>query len=71
MYVHMPEKGSRSRYRLCEPPGGCWELNSDPLEEQSVLLITELSLWAQVFLYFNSSLEHDTLKEVCDTLLSN
>ena len=24
----------------CEPPCGCWELNSGPLEEQSVLLTT-------------------------------
>jgi hypothetical protein len=28
----------------CEPPCGCWELNSGPLEEQSVFLITEQSL---------------------------
>jgi hypothetical protein len=28
----------------CEPPCGCWELNSEPLEEQSVLLTTEPSL---------------------------
>jgi len=28
----------------CEPPCGCWELNSGPLEEQSVLLIAEPSL---------------------------
>jgi hypothetical protein len=28
----------------CEPPCSCWELNSGPLEEQSVLLTTELSL---------------------------
>jgi hypothetical protein len=28
----------------CEPPCGCWELNSGPLEEQSVLLTTESSL---------------------------
>ena len=27
-----------------EPPCGCWELNSGPLEEQSVLLTTESSL---------------------------
>jgi hypothetical protein len=27
----------------CEPPCGCWELNSGPLEEQSVLLTAELS----------------------------
>ena len=25
----------------CEPPCGCWELKSGPLEEQSVLLTTE------------------------------
>jgi hypothetical protein len=24
----------------CEPPCGCWDLNSGPLEEQSVLLTT-------------------------------
>jgi hypothetical protein len=28
----------------CEPPCGCWELNSGTLEEQSVLLPTEPSL---------------------------
>jgi hypothetical protein len=28
----------------CESPCGCWELNSGPLEEQSVLLTTEPSL---------------------------
>ena len=28
----------------CEPPCSCWELNSGPLEEQSVLLTTEASL---------------------------
>jgi len=28
----------------CEPPCGCWELNSGPLEEQSMLLTTEPSL---------------------------
>jgi hypothetical protein len=27
----------------CEPPCGCWELNSGPSEEQSVLLPTEPS----------------------------
>jgi len=35
------EEGIRSHY---EPPCGCWELNSGPLEEQSVLLTTEPSL---------------------------
>jgi hypothetical protein len=28
----------------CEPPCGCWELNSDPLEEQAVLLTSKPSL---------------------------
>ena len=28
----------------CGPSCGCWELNSGPLEEQSVLLTTEPSL---------------------------
>jgi hypothetical protein len=28
----------------CEPPCGCWELNSGSLEEQSVFLTTEPSL---------------------------
>jgi len=28
----------------CEPPCGCWELNSGPLKEQSLLLTTEPSL---------------------------
>jgi hypothetical protein len=28
----------------CEPPCGCWELNSGPPEDQSVLLTTEPSL---------------------------
>jgi hypothetical protein len=31
----------------CEPPCGCWDLNSGPLEEQSVLLTAEPSLQTQ------------------------
>jgi hypothetical protein len=39
----------------CEPPGGCWELNSSSLEEQSVLLTTEPSLQpCAQFLKYNS-----------------
>ena len=40
-------RGQRRRLSIsdgCEPPGGCWELNSGPLEEQPVLLTTEPSL---------------------------
>jgi hypothetical protein len=36
----------------CEPPCGCWVLNSEPPEEQSVLLITEPSLQPSIFLLF-------------------
>jgi hypothetical protein len=36
----------------CEPPCGFWDLNSGPLEEQSVLLTAEPSLQSPVaFLY--------------------
>jgi hypothetical protein len=37
-----PEEGMGSHYRwLWATPYGCWELNSAPLEEQSVLLTAE------------------------------
>ena len=35
----------------CEPPRGCWELNSGPLEEKSVLLTTEPPLQSVTILY--------------------
>jgi hypothetical protein len=35
----------------CEPPCGCWELNSRPLEEQSVLVTAELSLQPRIPLF--------------------
>jgi hypothetical protein len=31
----------------CEPPSGCWELNSEPLEEQPMLLTDGSSLQPQ------------------------
>ena len=34
----------------CEPPCGCWDLNSGPLEEQSALLTTEPAHQAQYLL---------------------
>jgi hypothetical protein len=37
----------------CEPPCGCWELNSGPSEEQPVLLTAEPSL--QPFFQYVSS----------------
>jgi hypothetical protein len=33
----------------CEPPCGCWDLNSGPLEEQPVLLAAEPSLQSRIF----------------------
>ncbi|EDL91225.1 rCG56442 [Rattus norvegicus] len=35
----------------CEPPCGCWDLNSGPLEEQSVLLTIEPSLQLREWYY--------------------
>ena len=36
----------------CDPPCGCWELNSGPMWEQSVLLTSESSLQSPDFLIF-------------------
>jgi hypothetical protein len=52
----IPEEGIRSQYS-CESPCGCQELNSGPLEEQSVLLTTEPSLQ----LLFGNNLTSRTL----------
>jgi hypothetical protein len=35
----------------CEPPCGCWDLNSGPLEEQSVLLTAEPSRQTQLLTF--------------------
>ena len=37
----------------CEPPCGCWELNSGHLEEQSVLLTPEPSLQSPILVFIN------------------
>jgi hypothetical protein len=42
----------------CEPPYGCWDLNSGPLEEQSVLLTVEPSLQPHLRVFFFSP--HET-----------
>jgi hypothetical protein len=50
MYIHTvavqrhQERASDPITDGCEPPCGCWELNSGPLEEQSVILTAEPSL---------------------------
>ena len=45
--VCMPEGQKRAPDPItdgCEPPSGCWELNSGSLEEQAMLLTSEPSL---------------------------
>jgi hypothetical protein len=37
---------------ITDPPCGCWDLNSGPLEEQTVFLLTEPS-HQPLFYYFN------------------
>lgn len=51
----IPEEGARSITDGCEPPCGCWELHSVPLEEQSGLLTAEPSLQSPNK-YFNGCL---------------
>jgi hypothetical protein len=36
---------------VCEPSCGCWDLNSGPSEEQSVLLTAEPSLLPHFFIF--------------------
>ena len=43
-YIHIYEYAVFMHRRHCEPTCGCWELNSGPLEEQTVLLTSEPSL---------------------------
>ena len=48
-YLHtLQKKASNLIIDGCEPPCGCWDLNSGTLEEQSVLLTTEPSLQPQI-----------------------
>jgi hypothetical protein len=43
MYTCMSDEASDPSIIAWEPPCGCWELNSGPLEEQTVFLTTEPS----------------------------
>jgi hypothetical protein len=61
--IYMPRHQKRLPVLVancCEPPYGCWELNSGPLEEQSMLSTSEPSLqlpflkccvWYLLFIY--------------------
>lgn len=65
MFACTPEKGTGSITDGCEPPCGCWELNSNPLEEQSVLLTSEPPLQPSVRSYIpcRHGLDHGHLSE--------
>ena len=41
----------------CEPPCGCWELNSGPLEEQAMILTTEQSLQPLLATFYRQGVE--------------
>jgi hypothetical protein len=53
----------------CEPPCGCWELNSGPLEEQSVLLTAEPSLQPRPLWFFLNPTNLAVLEVRCLKLL--
>jgi hypothetical protein len=58
LYSDTPEEGIRSHCCGCELPSGCWDLNSGPMEEQSVLLTTEPSLQPVIFFKLNKYREN-------------
>ena len=65
--VYMPAGQKRAPDLItdgCEPPCGCWELNSGPLEEQAMLLTTEPSLQPHVVRFILRSLIHLNLSFV-------
>ena len=47
-----PKRASDLITDACEPPRGCWDLNSGPLEEQLVLLTAEPSLQPRILFLF-------------------
>jgi hypothetical protein len=51
----------------CEPPCRCWDLNSGPLEGQSVLPTTEPSLQPPAHASFNPSTQEADTGLVCVT----
>jgi len=58
MYAWVTEEDIRFTLDGCEPPCGCWELNSGPLDEQSVLLTSEPSLQPLSAEVFTQGLAH-------------
>ena len=67
--AHMPAGQKRASDPIidgCEPPLGCWGLNSGPLEEQAVLLTAEPSLQTLDTIFKNSY-----NKGVCQSVKDN
>ena len=60
IYTCIPKEGTRSYYDGFEPPCGCWELYSGPMEEHPVLLTNEPSLqplnMCLSFIFYNVSI---------------
>jgi hypothetical protein len=59
-----PEEGIRTITDGCEPPCGCWELNSGPLEEQLVLLTAEPSLYPHNWVFKKAKFSLQVLASV-------
>ena len=61
LFSDTPEEGIGPIIDGCESSCDCWELNTGPLEEQSVLLSTEPSLqpWVPAFMFVHSVLISD------------
>jgi hypothetical protein len=55
----------------CEPPCGCWELNSGALEKQSVLLTTELFLQPSLSFFNRVSLTLTSWYEHMECILGS
>ena len=80
MWVHChclqthQKRASDSIIDGCEPPCGCWELNSGPLEEQSVLFTAEPSLQPPspyLFILVQYIQDKDTILAVFKDLFNN
>jgi hypothetical protein len=54
-----------------EPPCGCWELNSGPSEEQSVLFLTAEPSLQPRFKCFNSPLKSMEIKKALKIFLKH
>ena len=66
MYAFMPEDPITDD---SEPPCGCWESNSGPLEDQTVLLTTEPSLQLQNLIFWVKKKAVSPLSYFCQGII--